>query len=316
MAKKSKKRELSIFSWANFKSGFGWIMLFLGVGFLILGIFITKSEAWKEIFIELGKISLIGVLFDFVSRSAQFMGIFKKDLEDIVYATKFLKIRNDINIIWENVSKVLFKSKFPAISHDLLETIKSIYFPLKEISYYSDYNFSINLEWDSEDKQFIKVTQKLAFDLLAETKEKFIFDTTNWINVESLSKEEYYIKTTEYLVNKSAAKVVNVEEKLNGNDFSTKIEIELFGSEKYNISRKVEKRYNIEKDYHIGFKAKYIVNNLRVQMFYPKDLSVCFLERGTTKEFKDGNTRNGYLERHYKGLILPKQGFFILLKKI
>ena len=74
--------------------------------------------------------------------------------------------------------------------------------------------------------------------------------------------------------------------------------------------------YNINEDYYIGFRAKYIVNRLRVCLDYPDDIDVIFTCRGTQLDFEDVNNSKRRIEKKYKGIILPRQGYIFALQKI
>ena len=53
-------------------------------------------------------------------------------------------------------------------------------------------------------------------------------------------------------------------------------QIPMEGFTKYSIEYTRTKTYNLNEDFYIGFRAKYIVNKLRVSLIYPDDLDVIF----------------------------------------
>lgn len=76
--------------------------------------------------------------------------------------------------------------------------------------------------------------------------------------------------------------------------------------------------YSLKDDHFIGFRAKYIVKDLRVCLEYPDDIDAQFICRGIQKEFRDvirGQSKNK-IEKRYSGIILPKQGYVFALQKI
>ena len=120
-AKKSKMKD-SVLSYKYFRSGAAWIFFILGIVLYYIGYFqIDSQSVWKEIFIKGGDILIIGVILGYLSNAAQFLGIFKQDLQDIIYGKEFIKQRKDITPLWETISKQMFKNKFPAI-HKILRT--------------------------------------------------------------------------------------------------------------------------------------------------------------------------------------------------
>ena len=92
--------------------------------------------------------------------------------------------------------------------------------------------------------------------------------------------------------------------------------VRLKGSTKYEIHYVREKTYNINEDYYIGFRAKYIVNKLRVCLDYPDDIDAIFTCRGTQLDFEDVKNSKRRIEKKYKSIILPRQGYIFALRKI
>ena len=318
MTQKEDKVFLGVFSMNGLKASIPWILLIIGGVCLYFGYFYIFQDE-KSLYIDLcrglANILIVGVLVGFVTSSAQFMGVFKKELEAIIYESKFLKNRIDIHKVWDNVSCSLFRSKFPEISNDLLHIIKNQYLPLNQVSYYKDYQSIITISWADKERKIIKVVYEISFDLTASSKDKFNFPLDSRVNVDGLSKSDYSISIENYLVNNKEAKIVKIIDEIeNGDTHHYGIEVELAGSTKYSISKKVIKQYSYEKDYFIAFAAKFIVKDFRIQVFHPADIELCFINRGLINKFKDVKKRETYLEKQYKGLILQKQGYVIILK--
>lgn len=310
---KKDNQKLSLF----FKAGTAWAFLFIGLFFYYLGFYQFKNEEFvKEITLRIGDVLVIGVILGYLTNITAYFGIFKADLEDIIYSKDFIKKRNDLNVIWENITKELFKSKFPTINKDLLNAIKNIYLPIDNISYYNDYNVHIDLSWADKDKKLILVKHKISFDLIAEDKCKIEFPLKSWINVEGLSEDEYYVKVSDYLVNNKEPMNVRLKEIVKNNTHEFSYTIDLEGELKYDISKKIEKKYSLEKDFDISFKAQFLINKLNVTLRHPKDIKANFINRGTIEDFKEINKTDDSLEMKYKGLIFPKQGYVIALQEI
>ena len=137
----------SVLSYKYFRSGAAWIFFILGIVLYYIGYFqIDSQSVWKEILIKGGDILIIGVILGYLSNAAQFLGIFKQDLQDIIYGKEFIKQRKDITPLWETISKQMFKNKFPAIHKEFLKVING-YFPENEVSFYNDYESHITIEW-------------------------------------------------------------------------------------------------------------------------------------------------------------------------
>lgn len=304
----------NLLSYNNFRSGSAWILLIVGLGLYAIGYFwIDQDSVWKEIAIKIGDILVIGVILGYLSNAAQFLGIFKKDLQDIVYGKEFIQQLKDITPLWENITKQMFKNKFPFIHKDFLKVINS-YLPNQEVSYYNDYEANTTIEWVDRNNGIIRVTDIRAFELIADNDKEFIFPLTTWTAVKDMS--QFSQEITDLTVNGNS-----YEPKSNGitNDdgqICNKFEIQLSGSNKYEIKYTRIKQYNIKDDYYIGFRAKYIVNKLRVCLNYPEGLDAMFICRGTQNDFEDiRSVRDRRIEKKYKGLILPRQGYVFVLQK-
>lgn len=305
-----------LLSYNKFRSGAAWIILLLGIGLYALGYFFCdKDDIWKQIVIKLGDVLVIGVILGYLSNAARFLGVFKSDLEDIVYGKEFIKRRNDLPILWDTISKQMIKEKFPAISKDLLAVIKDNYLPISSPIYYNDYHIMEELSWADEEKKFIKVTETINFEIITESESEFELPMSTWLDVEGLEKGQYSVSIKEFLVNGKSA-TTTIEEKYGNGSYEHHCKAILSGSKKYEIEQKREKIYSLEKDYDISFRARYIVNKLEVELKYPEnDLDVNFITRGTTKDFKDVHASSGLVSKQYKGIILPRQGYIFTLNK-
>lgn len=258
---------------------------------------------------------IIGVVVGYVSNAAQFLGIFKKELQDIIYGKEFLKVRKDITSLWETVTKEMFNAKFPAINKELLANIQKTYLPMNNLIYYNDYNTTVSVEWANKERNIIKVKHDISFDLIAESTKKIEFPLKSWVDVEGLDTNDYSVAVSEYMVNEKPAKVLKtVDEVKKGVHYFEQI-IELKDSEKYEISKVMEKKYSLEKDFTIGFRASYLINELTIIFNCPEDLKFAFYSCGTIGEFKTLSENRTGFTRKYKGLLFKNQGYIIALNK-
>jgi len=298
-----------------------WVLFLIGLICSLVGLFVRfdtrfDNTTWNDIFKEAGSILIVGVLIGYITSTAQFMGVFKNELEGIIYEARFLNKRTDIDFIWEKVSKALFKSKFPEISNDLLKVIKDKYLPLNDdVSYYKDYKSAITVTWIDKEKKIIEMAHVIKFELIASNKELFTFPLDSRVNVSGLNKDDYSTLVQSYKVNGESTSHRVVRNDVVDGIFHYSIEVDLKGSEKYSISKEIIKKYNIEKDNYISFSAKYLVKDFRIQVFHPKDLELTFINKGTSSDFIKHHKREDYLEYQYNGLLLPKQGHVIIINQ-
>lgn len=308
--------KFNLLSYKYFRTASAWIIFILGVALYIVGYFIIKDQSiCKEIVIKVADVLVIGVILGYLSNASQFLGVFKQDLQDIIYGKDFIKKRKDIYPLWETLSKEMFKNKFPIIHKDFLKLISN-YFPNDEISYYDDYERNMSITWENREKGIIKVTEEVSFNIIAETADSFLFPIKTWTQVDD--KTSYSSKITEFIVKGRIIELGNESVTRINNEVCQEYKVPLAGSTKYEIQYTREKVYNINHDYYIGFRANYIVNKLRVSLELPDDLDALFTCRGTQDDFE--NVRNTgkkrRIEKKYKGIILPRQGYLFSLRQL
>ena len=300
----------NILSTNNFRTGVAWLLLIVGVCLYVAGFFfIEKDSVWSKI----ADVLVIGVVLGFITNAAQFIGVFKQDLQDIIYGKEFIKQRKDIYTLWENLSKELFKNKFPTLHKELLMTVNG-YLPKDEVSYYNDYEINTLIEWVDKNKGIIKVTDKVSFDLMSETTGEILYPIKTWTTIKN--EQNYTNCITQITVN---GKNQDISENItNKRDIEGGLcqeqQLALYGSNKYEIKYIREKTYNIDDDYYLGFRAKYIVNKLRVCLDLPNEIEAIFTCRGTQKDFEDASKIKNRIEKKYRGIILPRQGYIFALK--
>lgn len=305
----------NILSTNNFRTGIAWVFLIVGISLYIAGFFFIKENSvWNKISIKIADVLVIGVVLGFVTNAAQFIGIFKQDLQDIIYGKEFIKQRKDIYPLWENLSKELFKNKFPTLHKELLKTINR-YLPKDEVSFYNDYEIHTSIEWVDKEKGIIKATDIVSFDLMSETTDRIVYPIKNWTIIKN--EYEFTNQITQISVNgnkKCQMKDIGISKDMDGS-ICQEQQLILEGNTKYEIKYTREKTYNIEDDYYVGFRAKYIVNGLRVCLDLPDGIFAIFICRGTQMDFTDINSRNNRHEKRYRGIVLPRQGYIFSLKR-
>ena len=267
----------------------------------------------REITASLGCVAITGVLLGIIMSHRQLKSFYQNELGELIFGHKFLRARTDIADVWRRVSNTLFCSKFPAINDKLLDIVSKTYLSSEMVTYYDDYENIIKIEWDSQNPDFIIVTDEASFRLIADSEKEFPFSQDHWAGVgDNADANEYYstmYASVDYKPHEEIKGAI-VDGKLH-----TKWETKLSGSKEYHITKKATKRYNFAKDYYLGFRAKYITNNLKTTIIHPDDMDVICIERGTQYDFKCDYFTPTCCEFQYKGLILPRQGYVIILNK-
>lgn len=303
----------------KFKQAIPVILLIIGVPLFVIcsfGAFGLENshKQWFRLLDGLSNVIVMSALVSFLVDSVEFMGVFKRALEDIIYDTKFLKKRNDIDEIWVKVSKELFKSKFPQISNQLMQTVRKYYEPgdgLK-LTYYNDYVNTYTLTFDEKDKNIIHLVHDVSFTLNVEDKKGFDFPMTLWTCVSEGNKDKVSLVCDNVTVNGEAAKAEVSEPKYEDGALKYDYKLQLKGSTEYKIKQKITKEYSLKDDNFIGYKARWLVNGMRVKVFHPKELGILFVNRGVMGKFSK-EEKEDFKEYEYKGLILKHQGYILTI---
>lgn len=181
--RRSSKTE-TIYNLKSFQMALSWIVPFFGLlgYYLVYSNYINGDEKLKEIIIKISDVLVIGGFVGFLSNISQSFGIFKKELQEIVFSEKFLASRNDIKSIWKKTSKAMFQQRFPDISEDLFSIILDQYINKDEYSYYSNYRIITDIQWADERKKFVIVKDHVFFDLVFEKEGEADITFKTWIN--------------------------------------------------------------------------------------------------------------------------------------
>ena len=271
-----------------------------------------KDSIWADMAEKGADVLVIGVILGYFTNIAKMFGIFKEELRGIVYLEEHLQKRNDLDKLWDAASKQMFKNKFPVIHSDFLEAIKT-YFPNNEVSYYNNYNAFIKVEWEDRDNHIIKVTDSISFELIPENKEgKIFYPLRTWTCVNDGDRHEENLLS--FSVNGVRQEIGTPEVFYEGGEECRERVFEMKNQEKYEIRYEREKIYNIDTDYFIAFRAKYIVNNLSVTLSLPEGIKALFSSRGTQKNYADGINPD-CINKIYHGIIFPRQGYFFALRR-
>ena len=82
----------------------------------------------------------------------------------------------------------------------------------------------------------------------------------------------------------------------------------------YRMEIQLEKTYRFNEDFDLTFSSHCITNNLQVELIYTSDFYAYFMPSGVPGEFTTTLCEH-YLKAKYSGVMFPKQGFMILLRR-
>jgi hypothetical protein len=248
------------YSWESLKIASPWICLIVGFFAYLIGYLLLDPDTiLRELVIKVADILIIGVVVGFLTNAAQFLGVFKKDLQDIIYAKDFVNKRKDLPELWDSISKEMFKNKFSGIHKQFLQVMKG-YFPTNEVTYYDDYNVYTTVSWIDKEQGLIKVEDKISFDLISDSRDNFTYPMKSWIQ----AGEECtpISKISDIQVNGKPFEMTDSKPELDNKTGKLCQEFNVFlcGDTCYSITYKREEQYNIHDDYYLGFRSLYILN--------------------------------------------------------
>ncbi|MDE6481026.1 MAG: hypothetical protein K2L45_12245 [Muribaculaceae bacterium] len=304
-----------MFSWKTIKKSVGIICAIVGLTcYVIAYAFLAKSSLAYDIILNIADVLIIGVVVGYLSSVAQWAGVFKKEIQDIVFGKKLVGERKDIEEVWSNVTKQMFKFKFADIHKKMLYSLKEVLPSEEDISYYEDYDADSKIEWVDKDRGIIKCYDNFSMFIVVESDKKFDYTITSWLVEDENQANGRSSETLQVTVdNKKLSNLKTVSKRV-GSEIQRETIIPLSGKKRYFIQYSRVQQYCIFEDYYIAFRAKYITNGLKVSLELPSDIEAIFIERGTMEDFQNVKNTKSHIKKLYKGVIFPKQGYIFALK--
>lgn len=303
-----------------------WLLLLLSTIFILLSkldFFIPQVNDFLE---KLGFTVASSGVFAAVLKSIQFTGIFKAELEDVIYGDKFIEQRAKKENLWIRVSKAIYKKRFPGISKRLNKIILEEYFPKKKNYYYDNYVVSLKIT-ELQKNGLIKFIQNISYDVIMETGETkavleggYILDKPDsGSDIKHTNKRECF-----KIIKKDKKGNEIVEDilenfgkyKKNGStDFKSIYfyEIPVENNGNFSVQVKDAREYNIFEDNNKLFRTSAITKSMKFHVSFPDNMHVQFFNLGIVGEFKQlyVENQNSITREYTEELILPNQGFGI-----
>lgn len=303
-----------MFSCKTIKKSVGIICAIVGfVCYIIAYAFLQKDTLAYDILLNIADVFIIGVVVGYLSSVAQWAGVFKKEIQDIVFGKKLVGERKDIEEVWSNVTKQILQNKFSDIHKDLLDAMKMNLPAVDEISYYEDYDSDIVVDWIDKDNGIIESVETMTFFLISETEKEITLPLKTFTIGDAL---KCTVSNPEITVDGKAPTIEHKKQMKNENgelvDLSN---VRLKGSRRYQVRYVRKKKYNLNNDYFIGLKSQYLIHDLSVSLTLPDGLDATFIERGTNISFIKVKKDKHNIKMKLKGVIFPKQGYIFALSK-
>lgn len=292
------------------------IFIIIGLFAITLGIWGNLVPEWKEAWLTLGKTTLASGVFAGILKLMQVSGVFKEELEKLIFEPRFLKNRNDIPAYWDKLTQELFKNKFPNINTKILKDIKELYLPTKDMVYYDEQEHFLEMRLDATGTLTVKHQTTLSLVCTGE-KDTVNYEFQNAMtfekNVDEISYVCNYIKINGATLSPEEYKhECSTKEKKHINKFT----IKLSGKQKYEIEREEIRTYPILVDDILQFRAAKLTNTLIVSVNHTPNLDIQFYKTGEINNFVTKQSSATFKKYEYKGIIYKEQGYLIHLKNI
>ena len=304
----------SLLSSNSLRRGSAWIILIVGlvlylfVLWLIPSYFTSTSESVVKILETIAEVFVVGGVAGTLVNTAQNMGVFQDELKDIIYGKDFLRKRNDVPEIWEEMTTVMYQSRFNNIPPALIKTVRELYLPENPTCVQNRVS-SIRVEWADKSKKLVSVIANDAFEFIPGTTKETSYPASMAINIHGLTKEDYSYEIA-YKVDGEACESKTKEEQKE-DDVLWKTIIKLSGKESYYIERTTKQVFSLNNDHVYSMHATIPINGFMLDFSYPKELHAIFNNMGTTDDFEIVDHKDGHFVARSKGLILKKQGYLI-----
>jgi len=292
-------------------AGFAILLIVIGAGLIIIAQFYTGWIASASE--KIGVAIFTGGVFSVFFKAIQASGVFKDELAEVVFFDEeYLKNRLDIETIWGNVTRALYKNPFPRIDEKIGNIIKHLYLPSEEEFYYLKLRKEYVLSWHDKERGLIKIdihstgiiSQKQGLENI-KLKLGYQANPIDGLDTDQCSITEVVV-SNENIFNASNFHTLSPE----GSD-----EVLWIYESSISIDRPTETVVkktivqDINADNKHEFKTKTYVEELEVEIIYPHD-SIEVEFEGFGLSFKPyGMERDGVIKRVCKDLIFGHQGY-------
>ncbi|RZK48025.1 MAG: hypothetical protein EOO99_11635 [Pedobacter sp.] len=296
----------------GFLSSLIWIFLLGGSLLFALGTFVEFSNPkWGELCAGFGKTIIAGGILSVILKSMQFMGVIKEELSKIISDPEYMQNRNDLHLYWAQVTRILFKNKFPDINQYITHDIKEMYLPTNLIHYYDECSEILSIKLIDKVEKVIEIEQRTSFTIIPnDNHSTHNHPYKNYIRL-GKNANRCNLNLDYVTVNGRKMNVPLVQEKKKG-FLSSSFAVDLYGHLKYKIEFQVTKTYSLSDDNVIAFRNNYIHHNYRLQ-FFLKGVTIDFHEAGTLSKFKTIHENESYVEKQFTGLLYKGQGYIVFL---
>lgn len=263
-----------------------------------------------------------------VTKSDMMRGIFSEEISNVFYQKNQLSERKDIGKIWSNVTKAMYKANFPDIHEEITKKIEKYYLPGDHDHYNKKMVYSMEIVWANQEHTYFKIIEDEITHIEQPSQfDQFKIDFSAIIDIdadeEAISTVKTHYEFQSMKINKDNIDLTKGVQVLKPkHELSVKYSSpqEIVGAKKYKITKREIKIMSLKANPYKSFKANVFNEEFEVNIRYPKDMSIDFLEMGTSPFADNGSsmkeTDHNLMKKETKEILFAGQGFCLFMKKL
>ena len=273
--------------------------------------------------LRISQVTLVGASTALFTRFLGGMGMFRDAIADVLGEDRWLDRRNDLEDLWRRITRRIFLIGFREDAPDSkqfldalnLSMTKAIHKPEQRLNYYvKNAARRINVSWENEKTRMVRISDRMDCEVIPfnsndECRYEFTFTSTT-----EETMETYGVKLSKLSLDgiaKAEEDLVLVKEPQRERRFLT-----MKGNSLYSLSRTTTSIQSIDADPIFVFDSGRVIWGMNVVITVnAPGMRVSFEEIGLEGEFKlkHEDATKGEMERDTRGVLLPNQGFVIVM---
>jgi len=307
------------------KKHIAWLLVLIGSVGLVWGLS-NDAHTYSKHAISFGQAIVAGGVGAVLLNTWQYLGLFKTELEKIIYSDEFMSTKNDLPSILGKVTKAICTKNFPKLSDSLHDTIVNKYIPIDKNFHYEDYHYSASVDWAVPEKFIISSTEQTKVKIIPISPDVTV--SQNYSQRLEKTENEDRVKTK---LLKLTVNGKNITDDLDSFLKRDEVEIEgityirfsyelkLTGEDSYDIERVFDKEFFIIEEPVSKYTITTLLLGSKVNVsIIPDDLRIKFMSIGTTVDFKNDGMdpkflpdKNKIITKAFDGIMFPSQGFLL-----
>jgi hypothetical protein len=272
---------------------------------------------------KISQLTLVGASTALFTRFLGGMGMFRDAIADVLGEDRWLDRRNDLEDLWRRITRRIFLIGFQEDapnSKQFLDELnismtKAIHKPEQRLNYYvKNAVRRINVSWGDKDKRMVRISDRMDCEIIPfnsgdECRYEFTFTSTT-----EETMDTYGVKLSKLFldgIKKTEEDLTLIKDRNRERRFLT-----MKGKNSYSLSRTTECIQSIDADPIFVFDSGRVIWGMNVIInINASGMRVNFEEIGLEGEFKlkHEDATKGEMERDIRGVLLPNQGFVIVM---